>query len=286
MRLLRSNNIRELLILKKKIPVMLFLFLLVSALYPEGFTRTIQLQNKRMNGPDVAMLQRQLLTLGFKKTGAADGWYGPLTEGSVRTLQYYLGFPRDGRVTRDFWNVLFNPKQKNIIGSISIIANYREKDFTVTTRRVGTNNDFDEYVISTLKNGVKTVLFRHVTDGLIIFRFRLWYLADGVFIVQDVYYGDYKTYVYHKTAQSFSLLKNGQQTAADPAMEGIYTRVNEGLVSAGFSVPQLIPALPPVPAAGNTDRAGNTNPAGITNPADTPPPVNTANQDTTTQEKP
>jgi hypothetical protein len=64
-------------------------------------------------------------------------------------------------------------------------------------------------------------------------------------MIQDVYYGDYKTHIYLKTAQDFLELKNGARTPVDPAMEGIIKRVKEGIESAGLTVPALIPADQP-----------------------------------------
>jgi len=257
----------------KKIPfVVILFFLLISVLPAQDFSRVLQLQSRRMNGADVTRLQRRLTTLGLKSVGPVDGWYGPLTEGAVKTVQYFLGFPQDGKVTRALWNTIFDPKQDGNLKNISIISNYSQGSLIVTTKRNGTNTDFDEFVVSTLNKEVKAVVFRHVNEGLIIFRFRLWYLADAVFMVQDVYYGDYARRVYLKTTQSFLELKNGAGNPADPAMEGILNRAREGIASAGLTAPQLIPANQPVnsPAAPATPAA--TSPAPPPPAPATPPP--------------
>ncbi|GHV84899.1 hypothetical protein AGMMS50230_05070 [Spirochaetia bacterium] len=229
--------------------VILFVFFALPDTPAQDFSRIIQLQQRRMNGPDVSKVQRRLLSLGFKKTGAADGWYGPLTEASVKTIQHYMGFPRDGKVTRAFWNMIFDTKEEGILRDISIINNYAGNSFAETSRRNGSNADFDEWIIGTIKDEVKTVTFRHVNEGLIIFRFKLYYLADAVFIIQDVYYGDYRTRIYLKTAKDMVELKNGGRLQADPALEGILNRVREGIGSAGLKAPS-----PPIPDFG-------TNPA-------------------------
>ena len=230
-----------------------FFFLTMFTVLPTGlsaqtFSRVIQLQNRRMNGPDVTHLQRRLLALGFSKTGPADGWYGPLTEGSVRTLQYFLGFPQDGRVTRAFWNVLFDSGKDSLFRNISTIANFPET-FTVTSKREGTNTSFQEFVIGSQNNNVRTVLFRQVNEGLITFRFRLWYLSDAVFIMQDVYYGEYRRYMYIVTAQGLFELKNGMLSPADPAIEGILNRVNAGISSLELPPSGVIPPSGAVPSS-------------------------------------
>jgi len=263
----------------KKVPAVIVLFLLTAAASnAQNFSRVIQMQSKRMNGPDVIRVQQRLLALGFKKTGAADGWYGPLTEASVKTVQQYMGFSRDGKVTRAFWNVLFDPKQDGLLRNIGIISNYVPGAFVVTAKRDGSNSDFDEFTASSLNNEVKTVLFRHVNEGLVIFRFNLTYLADAVFMIQDVYYGDYRTRVYVKTSEGFFEINNGVQNPADPAMEGIFNRVKEGISSAGLTVPPLIPAsLPATPApAENQSKSPQQAPAVPENkPAQSAAPANT-----------
>lgn len=232
----------------KKSSIAFFLLLFIaslSSLEAQGFSRVIQLQRSRMNGADIAAVQRRLLSLGFKKTGAADGWYGPLTEASVKTIQHYMGFPRDGKVTKTFWDMLFQIKNEGLLRDIGIIANYVPGNFIVTAKREGSNFDFNEFEISTQDNEVKAVLFRHINNGLIICRFKVWYLADAIFIIRDIYYGDFRTIVYLKTAGGFFELRNGIQNPADPAMEGIIIRINEGIVSAGLAVPPLIPVFAP-----------------------------------------
>ena len=233
----------------KKSFIAILILLLVTALCnlnAQNFSRVIQLQRNRMNGPDVTKVQRRLLSLGFKKTGAADSWYGPLTEGSVKTVQYYMGFPQDGRVTKAFWDVLFDSKQDGLLKNINVIAGYAPGSFVVTAMRNGPNNDFDEFQISSQNDEVKTVLFQHINNGLILVRFKIWYLPDTIFMIQDIYYGDYRTHVYLKTAEGFFELKNGNQQPADIAMEGILIRVKEGIDSVGLKQLPLIPALGPV----------------------------------------
>jgi len=256
----------------KKMPFVVILFLLaISVLPAQDFTRVLQFQRNRMNGADVTRLQQRLSTMGLKSVGPVDGWYGPLTEGAVKTVQYYLGFPQDGKVTRPLWNTIFDSKQDGALKNISIISSYNQASLVVTTKRNGTNTDFDEFVVTTQNNEVKTVVFRHVNEGLIIFRFRLWYLADAVFMVQDVYYGDYSRRVYLKTTQSFVELKNGAGNPADPAMEGILNRAREGIVSAGLTAPQLIPAnQPATPAATPPAAPPATPPAPPAAPPATP----------------
>jgi peptidoglycan hydrolase-like protein with peptidoglycan-binding domain len=204
-----------------------------------------------MNGPDITKLQNRLLSLGFKKTGAADGWYGPLTEGSVRTAQSFLGFPQDGKVTRPLWNVIFDAQQEALLKSIGIISNYNNSLFTVTSKRNGSNLDFDDFIVSTLNKETRIVLFQHVNEGLIIFRFTVYYLPGAVLIRQDVYYGDYRTRLYVKNGQGLFELKNGGQIPADQALEGILNRIKEQTGAIMLPVPQAATpaAAPATPAA-------------------------------------
>ncbi|MDR2072881.1 MAG: peptidoglycan-binding protein [Spirochaetaceae bacterium] len=211
-----------------------FLFLLVAAqgLLGQNFSRVLEIKNRRMNGQDVRRIQNRLLSLGFKKLGEADGWYGPLTAGTVKTLQGFLGFPRDGRVTMDFWNVVFDAKQEALLKNISAIDNYNQNLFKLTNKRTGTDADFDDILSSTLNGEVKIVLFQHINEGLPIFRFKVYYLADIIFIVQDVYYGDYRTRIFMKNAYGLFELRNGVPISSDPALEGILKRIQDHLAAA------------------------------------------------------
>ncbi|MDR2471560.1 MAG: peptidoglycan-binding protein [Treponema sp.] len=265
----------------KKFSMPVFLLVMFVSFAPhaeaQNFSRIIQMQRSRMNGPDVAALQRRLLSLGFKKTGAADGWYGPLTEGSIKTIQSFMAFPQDGRVTRNLWNVIFDDKQEGLLRDIGIIANQDQITSLVTRKGNETNVDFDEWSIGSFKDEVKIVTFRHINEGLIIFRFTLYYSADAVFMIQDVYYGDYRRRVFLKTARDFVELRNGERTPADPAMEGILNRVREGIAGAGLKAPPppipdfgAVPAAPagaPANAAGQRPAAAPANP-----PAQSPAP--------------
>ena len=55
-------------------------------------SRIIQLASPRMNGQDVLDLQNRLLSLGFSGVGEADGYYGPLSEGVIKSVQTFSGF--------------------------------------------------------------------------------------------------------------------------------------------------------------------------------------------------
>jgi peptidoglycan hydrolase-like protein with peptidoglycan-binding domain len=219
----------------KKRRVVLFLFLLLTAasqgLSAQNFSRVLEIKNRRMNGQDVRHIQSRLLSLGFKKLGEADGWYGPLTEGVIKTLQRFLGFPRNGRVTMEFWNVIFDSKQEALLKNISAIDNYNQNLFTLTTKRTGTDSDFDDVLSSTLNGEVKIVLFQHINEGLPLFRFKVYYLPDVIFIVQDVYYGDYRTRTFIKNAYGLFELRNGDQIPSDPALEGILKRIQDHLAA-------------------------------------------------------
>ncbi|MDR2662479.1 MAG: peptidoglycan-binding protein [Treponema sp.] len=235
----------------KKRTFVVVLFLLVNGLFAQGqnFSRVIEIKKNRMHGADVTSLQNRLLSLGFKQVGQVDGWYGPLTEGAVRTAQYFLGFPRNGKVTKAFWTVVFDTRQDALLKSIGAISGYNQNNFTIASNRIGTNGDFDDIVVSSLKGETKMVLFQHVNEGLIIFRFKVYYLPERTFIVQDVYYGDYRIRIYLKNAQGFFELKNGTPVQADPALEGILNRLAEYAAPPAVPAPAAPVQAPPAPAA-------------------------------------
>lgn len=80
------------------------------SLAPVAFRRVLQLQAKRLNGPDVVAVQNRLISL-MKPTpaGRGDGWYGPVTAATVRSFQKANGLAASGRVDRLTWDTLFSP---------------------------------------------------------------------------------------------------------------------------------------------------------------------------------
>lgn len=80
------------------------------SLAPVPFRRVLQLQAKRLNGPDVVAVQNRLIGL-MKPTpaGRGDGWYGPVTAETVRSFQKANGLAPSGRVDRLTWDTLFSP---------------------------------------------------------------------------------------------------------------------------------------------------------------------------------
>ena len=90
----------------KKILCLAFILLLGVMGFSQEFTRELKLQDKRMNGQDVKLLQEKLLSFGFSEVGGADGWFGPKTEEAVKKCQLCFGFKPDGVVKKDFFTVV------------------------------------------------------------------------------------------------------------------------------------------------------------------------------------
>jgi hypothetical protein len=82
--------------------------------FRENFSRVLELNTKRMNGPDVEALQKRLLYLGFSGVGEADGYYGPKTEEIIKTIQKFAGFDENGKVDRTLWDFIFYNDNLNI----------------------------------------------------------------------------------------------------------------------------------------------------------------------------
>lgn len=71
------------------------------------YTRLLQYRLPLIRGEDVIAVQKRLRVLNFS-TGAADGIYGPRTEGEVRKFQQEQGLRPDGMVGPRTWNRLFD----------------------------------------------------------------------------------------------------------------------------------------------------------------------------------
>ncbi|GGM09739.1 peptidoglycan-binding domain-containing protein [Deinococcus aerophilus] len=78
-------------------------------LAPVPFSRTLQLQDRRLNGPDVLAVQNRLIALMRPlRVGQGDGWYGPVTATTVRVFQRANGLNPTGEVDRPTWDRLFS----------------------------------------------------------------------------------------------------------------------------------------------------------------------------------
>ena len=71
------------------------------------YTRLLQYRLPLVRGEDVMAVQKRLRELNFS-AGAADGIYGPRTEGEVRKFQEQQGLRPDGLIGPLTWNRLFN----------------------------------------------------------------------------------------------------------------------------------------------------------------------------------
>jgi len=86
--------------------------------YPR-FHSVLELQTPRMNSPDIVLLQTRLIQLGFDEIGEADGYYGPVTEGVVKKIQYYSEFEPNGKVNQKEWYFLLAQSNAAMLTTIS-----------------------------------------------------------------------------------------------------------------------------------------------------------------------
>lgn len=72
------------------------------------FRRALALQDPRLSGDDVQLVQQRLADLGFRQVGVIDGIFGPATDAAVRAFQQQQGLDVDGIVGPQTWTSLFN----------------------------------------------------------------------------------------------------------------------------------------------------------------------------------
>ena len=98
--------------------------------FGQNFSRVLELNARRMNGPDVEALQKRLLYLGFAGVGEADGYYGPKTDEIIKTIQKFAGFEENGKVDRPLWNFIFGNDDFNnqYLRLIQIVAQYKPNE--------------------------------------------------------------------------------------------------------------------------------------------------------------
>jgi peptidoglycan hydrolase-like protein with peptidoglycan-binding domain len=140
----------------KLLPIIFFLN--VINLFSQDFSRILEIKNNRMYGEDIKKLQLQLVDCGFTETGNVDGYYGPMTEGVIKNIQYFSGFEQSGRVDRMLWDFLFNKSNDNLLQSINIITKYDIKNFTKeTSRRMGYSTEGGELEKYFFENEIKQI---------------------------------------------------------------------------------------------------------------------------------
>lgn len=83
---------------------------------PVPFTRVLQLQARRMSGPDIRAAQNRLIQLTEDSSGGqGDGWYGPVTAATVRSFQAANDLPVTGRIDQTTWTALFSPDARTFV---------------------------------------------------------------------------------------------------------------------------------------------------------------------------
>ncbi len=120
---------------KHSITVLAFLLLAVS-LFSQSYSRKLSLQSKRMNGNDVKSLQTELLNLGFKEIGEADGWFGPKTEEGLKGYQHLYGFKENGIFDGAIFDCMYgkNPLKLKYDNAIIKLNSIKSKKLTAKTK--------------------------------------------------------------------------------------------------------------------------------------------------------
>jgi peptidoglycan hydrolase-like protein with peptidoglycan-binding domain len=113
----------------KKAILSLFLFFIVNNLFSQDFYRIIEVKDIRMYGSDIIKLQTKLIEYGFSEIGEIDGYYGTATENAIKTVQFYLGFERNGKVDVVLWDFLFDKSNNIILENINTISKYDINEF-------------------------------------------------------------------------------------------------------------------------------------------------------------
>jgi hypothetical protein len=113
---------------KKLLSFLIMSVIAANAAFGQAFTRTIELQSRRMNGPDVKNLQTRLHALGFNEIGEADGIYGPFTEGAVKKIQKFVRIGDSGKVNRKLWDFLFDAENEYLLRYIQQVTRYALSD--------------------------------------------------------------------------------------------------------------------------------------------------------------
>ncbi len=174
----------------KKYFFLMVIFFSGVHIFCQDFYRVLEVKNNRMYGNDIIALQQKLISYGFNEIDEADGYYGPLTEGAIKTLQYFLGFDQDGKVSGKLWESIFNDSNKNLIRNINTVSKYKIEDFEkVTESRMGYSTEggyFDKYLLNNKVKKIDLVLFGEMGKA----EYYFYYLDDTYYflVIKDYRY--------------------------------------------------------------------------------------------------
>ena len=170
------------------------LFLMIcfsgTCIFCQDFSRVLEVKGDRMYGPDIIRLQQKLIDYGFSEIGKADGYYGPLTEGAVKTIQRFLGFRQDGKVTGGLWESLFDESNSGLIRNINTVSKYNIEEFQkVTNGRLGYSTEggyIDKYLFGNKIKRIDLFLFGEMAKA----EYNFYYVYDNYYflIVKNYYY--------------------------------------------------------------------------------------------------
>ena len=165
---------------------LIYSVLLISPIFSQNFDRIIELMNPvRMNGQDILILQKRLLSLGFSDVGEADGYYGPLSEKVIKNIQFFSGFKSDGKIFKPVWDFIFNEENNRLLQGISIVSTYDITLFSKTRKLVVTDH---EYYSSTIvyfseEEGKAKILHNKSGGESVINDNILYYIDDAFYFI-------------------------------------------------------------------------------------------------------
>ena len=173
----------------------LFSLLFVSLAFSQGFTRTIELKNPRMNGQDVVNLQRRLLALGFSSVGEADGYYGPLSTEVIKNVQTFSGFDADGKVNKVLWDYIFNDTNSSFLKHVSTVLAYnpeklmKSRDFLYVddSERQSFDIGGEAFVYYSSTDKKAKILEYYFANSYIRIEITCYFISDNYYFVKNSY---------------------------------------------------------------------------------------------------
>lgn len=100
--------------MKKSIIVILFIVSFHLFCFGQEF-KDLKNSTPRMNGTIIEEIQIALNKCGLLPEKEIDGWYGPVTEKSVKELQKIINYEESGIIDYDLYKLLINPDFQSIV---------------------------------------------------------------------------------------------------------------------------------------------------------------------------
>jgi hypothetical protein len=235
----------------KKMIISLVLIFIVNNIFSQEFSRIIELRSNRMYGIDIIRLQTILKNYGFNEVGEIDGYYGPLTENVIKTIQCFSGFEQNGKIDKELWDFIFDESNILLIENINIVSKYNVDTFR---KEVGSRMGYSTeggHVDKYYSGGtIKVInLFLYGEYGRIEYNFYYINTNEYFLIIKDYRYAKHLFSYLHKQPETGEYLFDDEGFEKDTTIKhetylenahDIFQIINGDMIKTNININELI----------------------------------------------